>query len=193
MANEPGSDSDPDMMEEYDFTKGGRGKYAERYAAGNNLVALDPDVAEVFPDSASVNRALRALSLPGWSEWIPLDPRVIRSKVPTCIGVYRSRVAGVSDRLVYIGRTIAKAGLAGRLSARAGSVEHVLAQNENHKFQLAPAEKLIIARGGSLEVSYACANSREEALRWEAELINEYKSVHGAIPPGNTQTPALKP
>lgn len=63
MAQEPGSDSDPDMMEEYDFTRGVRGKYAERYASGNNLVALDPDVAEVFPDSASVNRALRALSV----------------------------------------------------------------------------------------------------------------------------------
>ena len=62
MSKEPGSDYDPDMMKEYDFTKGVRGKYAVRYAAGNNLVALDPDVAEVFPDSASVNRALRALS-----------------------------------------------------------------------------------------------------------------------------------
>ena len=63
MSKEPGSDSDPDVMEEYDFTKGGRGKYAERYAAGNIAVVLDPDVAEVFPDSASVNRALRALSV----------------------------------------------------------------------------------------------------------------------------------
>ena len=63
MAKEPGSDSDPDMMEEYDFSNGVRGKYAERYATGNNLVVLDPDVAEVFPDSASVNRALRALSV----------------------------------------------------------------------------------------------------------------------------------
>lgn len=63
MAKEPGSDPDPDLMEEYDFTKGVRGKYAERYAKGNNLVVLDPDVAEVFRDSASVNRALRALSV----------------------------------------------------------------------------------------------------------------------------------
>jgi hypothetical protein len=62
MPKEAGSDPDQDMMKEYDFTKGVRGKYAERYAAGNNLVVLDPDVAEVFPDSASVNRALRALS-----------------------------------------------------------------------------------------------------------------------------------
>ncbi len=39
-----------------------RGKYAERYAQGTNLVRLDPDVVEVFPDSEAVNRALRALA-----------------------------------------------------------------------------------------------------------------------------------
>ena len=46
-----------DMQDEYDFSGGVRGKYAERYAQGTNLVALDPDVAAAFPDSASVNRA----------------------------------------------------------------------------------------------------------------------------------------
>jgi len=50
------------MLEEYDFSKGIVGRYANRFAAGSNLVALDPDVFEVFPDSASVNRALRALA-----------------------------------------------------------------------------------------------------------------------------------
>ena len=35
MEKEPGSDSDSDMMEEYDFTEGVRGKYANRYAKGN--------------------------------------------------------------------------------------------------------------------------------------------------------------
>jgi hypothetical protein len=30
--------------------------------SGTNVVLLDPDVAEVFPDSAAVNRALRALA-----------------------------------------------------------------------------------------------------------------------------------
>ncbi len=53
--------NDEDMLEEYDFSKGVRGKYAGRYAEGNNLVVLAPDVAEVFPDSAAVNGALRAL------------------------------------------------------------------------------------------------------------------------------------
>ncbi len=52
---------DPDMLEEYDFGKGVRGKYAKRYARGTNVVLLAPDVAEFFPDSESVNAALRAL------------------------------------------------------------------------------------------------------------------------------------
>ncbi len=62
MGKEPRSSSDPDMLEEYDFSKGMPGRYAKRFAAGNNVVVLDPDVLEVFPDSASVNRALRALA-----------------------------------------------------------------------------------------------------------------------------------
>jgi len=52
---------DPDMLDEYDFTDGVRGKYYERYRAGTNVILLDPDVAAVFPDSASVNEALRLL------------------------------------------------------------------------------------------------------------------------------------
>jgi hypothetical protein len=58
---EPTEDKDLEMREEYDFSGGVRGKYAERYAEGTNLVRLDPDVRKVFPDSESVNRALRAL------------------------------------------------------------------------------------------------------------------------------------
>ncbi len=52
---------DPDMLDEYDFSKGVRGKYAKRYAEGTNVILLAPDVAEYFPDSDSVNAALRAL------------------------------------------------------------------------------------------------------------------------------------
>jgi len=62
MVKEPGSNCDSDMLAEYDFTKGVRGKYAKRYAAGDKLVVLDPDVAQIFPDSAAVNLALRALA-----------------------------------------------------------------------------------------------------------------------------------
>jgi len=48
-----------DLMPEYDLSGGVRGKYARRFAEGTNLVKLEPDVAKVFRDSASVNRALR--------------------------------------------------------------------------------------------------------------------------------------
>lgn len=54
--------TDDDLQAEYDFTGGVRGKYAQRYAEGTNVVLLDADVAEIFPDSISVNRALRALA-----------------------------------------------------------------------------------------------------------------------------------
>ena len=50
----------PRTMAKYDFRKGVRGKYAARYAQGSNVVVLSPDVAKLFPDSESVNRALRA-------------------------------------------------------------------------------------------------------------------------------------
>jgi len=54
--------NDKDMIEEYDFSKGVRGKYAKRYAEGSNVVVIDPDVAEYFPDHESVNEALRGLT-----------------------------------------------------------------------------------------------------------------------------------
>lgn len=54
--------NDPDMLEEYDFSGGVRGKYAKRYAEGTNVVVVDPDVARVFPDHDSVNNALRHLA-----------------------------------------------------------------------------------------------------------------------------------
>jgi hypothetical protein len=50
-----------DMKQEYDFSKGVRGKYFRRYQAGSNVVILDPEIAEVFRDSESVNDALRSL------------------------------------------------------------------------------------------------------------------------------------
>ncbi len=61
MKKTPKGKRDPDMLDEYDFSKGERGKYAKRYAEGTNVVVLAPDVAAVFPDSESVNEALRAL------------------------------------------------------------------------------------------------------------------------------------
>jgi hypothetical protein len=59
MSQEP--EDDDDMQPEYDFSGAVRGKYYERYQQGTNVVLLDPDVAQTFKDSESVNRALRLL------------------------------------------------------------------------------------------------------------------------------------
>ena len=53
-----------ELRPEYDFSelKGRtRGKYAERYKEGTNLVLLEPDVAAAFPDAKAVNEARRLL------------------------------------------------------------------------------------------------------------------------------------
>ena len=50
-----------EMLDEYDFTGGIRGKYVDRLSNRKNVVTLEPDVAEVFTDSESVNQALRGL------------------------------------------------------------------------------------------------------------------------------------
>ncbi len=61
MKSVPKKRSDPPMRKEYDFSGGVIGKYAKRYADTTNIVSLDPDVADAFPDSKSVNDALRTL------------------------------------------------------------------------------------------------------------------------------------
>lgn len=48
-----------DMRPEYDLRGGVRGKYYQRYRQGTNVVLLEPDLAKVFKDSSTVNRALR--------------------------------------------------------------------------------------------------------------------------------------
>lgn len=53
---------DDEMLPEYDFSNARKNPYATRYSQGTNLVLIDPDLAKDFPDSASVNEALRALS-----------------------------------------------------------------------------------------------------------------------------------
>ena len=50
-----------EMRPEYDSSKGVRGKHYLAYQAGTNVIFLEPDIAEVFTDSASVNQALRLL------------------------------------------------------------------------------------------------------------------------------------
>jgi hypothetical protein len=53
-----------DLRPEYnfDYAKAVRGKYYRRLLEeGSNVVILDPDIAKLFHDSASVNEALRSL------------------------------------------------------------------------------------------------------------------------------------
>lgn len=61
MSQEINPEDVEDMLPEYDFTRGVRGKHHEAYKAGTNVVFLEPDVAKVFKDSDSVNRVLRLL------------------------------------------------------------------------------------------------------------------------------------
>ena len=51
------------MRPEYDFSKGVRVATLTSYMRAMNAVVIDPDVLDVFPDSASVNEALRALAV----------------------------------------------------------------------------------------------------------------------------------
>ena len=62
------------MRTEYDFSKAVRGVTAARYGEGSNVVLLDPDVAEVFPNARAVNEALRTFAR--------LTKPVARSRVP---------------------------------------------------------------------------------------------------------------
>jgi hypothetical protein len=63
MQSDVHSEHDDDLRPEYDLAEllknSVRGKYAERYQAGTNLVPLAPDVALAFPDAEAVNEALR--------------------------------------------------------------------------------------------------------------------------------------
>ena len=62
MKKTPSQPAQPDVRPEYDFSGGVRGKYADKYRRGTNVVLIDPELAEVFPDSKSVNDALRAIA-----------------------------------------------------------------------------------------------------------------------------------
>ncbi len=57
------TESTDELRPEYDLKtllKGGvRGKYAENYRAGTNLVLLEPEVARAFPNEKAVNEALK--------------------------------------------------------------------------------------------------------------------------------------
>jgi hypothetical protein len=73
----PSERDSEEMLPEYDaelLRHGVRGKYVQRFREGTNIVVLEPDVAAAFPDSQSVNSALRAL--------LEIARRQARSKSP---------------------------------------------------------------------------------------------------------------
>ena len=57
----PHRDDPDDILPEYDFSRGRRNPYAQKYSA-SNVVELDADVARIFPDAEAGNSALRALA-----------------------------------------------------------------------------------------------------------------------------------
>ena len=61
MSQKMPNDDTGTLRSEYDFSEGVRGKHYRSYRAGTNVVFLEPDVAKVYPDSESVNKALRLL------------------------------------------------------------------------------------------------------------------------------------
>lgn len=64
MKKEVENEMEDELRSEYDFAQmegGFRGKYVDRYRAGTNLVLLEPDVAQAFPNDVAVNDALRML------------------------------------------------------------------------------------------------------------------------------------
>ena len=50
------------MRAAYDISEGVRGKHAAQYAAGTNVVVIEPDVAAEFPTAKEVNETLRAVA-----------------------------------------------------------------------------------------------------------------------------------
>ena len=62
MNQKPSSSRKNRMRSEYDLSEGVRGKFLDAYRKGTNVILLDPDVAEVFRDSTSVNETLRPLA-----------------------------------------------------------------------------------------------------------------------------------
>ena len=65
MKKASAKENDNDLRPEYDISKlkgGVRGKYYRQVTAGTNLVLIEPELINVFPDAESVNRALRLLA-----------------------------------------------------------------------------------------------------------------------------------
>jgi hypothetical protein len=61
-AKKPAADELRPEYKRSDFGALARGKYAARLQANSNVVVLDPEVADLFPNAAAVNAALRSLA-----------------------------------------------------------------------------------------------------------------------------------
>ena len=75
-------DSD-ELRPEYDLKKltfTGRGIFAERYRSGTNLVLLEPDVRQAFPDDESVNEALRVIAKAGKQQASRVRKATVRTR-----------------------------------------------------------------------------------------------------------------
>jgi len=65
MKKNPAKETSGELRREYkraDFPKLVRGKYAGRLRKNSNVIILDPELTDLFPNSAAVNSALRSLS-----------------------------------------------------------------------------------------------------------------------------------
>ena len=87
--------TDNEMLPEYDFTGGVRGKHYQAYRGGHTVtihqadgtvivqhftledgaIMLDPDVREYFPDTETVNQALRTLIILFPKHRTPITPQ----------------------------------------------------------------------------------------------------------------------
>ena len=89
MKNTSAKKNNGGLRPEYDLSKlkgGVRGKYYKKANAGTNLVLIEPELTEVFPDSESVNRALKllfdtAVSATGKTRGKPTNRRLKRSLI----------------------------------------------------------------------------------------------------------------
>lgn len=103
---------------EYDFANGVRGKYAKRYPDGTNVIAIDPEHTEMFPDSNSVNEA--AASSENWRDSFPeRHPGVVlrglrnrddltQAELAKKTGMLQSHISEMENGSRSIGKTIAK-------------------------------------------------------------------------------------
>ena len=116
-----------------------------------------------------------------WSDWDLLNIDSI-NRLPSTYRVYQIRPVGANSA-AYIGSARGKNGLKGRVGQRVSDPQRYLSI----------FEKQLVQIGLSLEFCYATTETLKLAQYWEAELIHNYITNVGKLPPGNTQTPQRIP